>query len=104
MASESELSKLQAVKELIFGQEIQDYDAEFKSIHKQLAENKAKNEEDTLNQQKALEQLEKAITGRIDRLELELIKRITALDHKKADRAKLGKMLIQIGEKLQDNS
>jgi hypothetical protein len=25
MASESELSKLQAVKELIFGQEIQDY-------------------------------------------------------------------------------
>ena len=54
MASESELSKLQAVKELIFGQEIQDYDAEFKSIHKQLGENKAKNEEDTLHQQKAL--------------------------------------------------
>ena len=27
MATESELSKLQAVKELIFGKEIQDYDA-----------------------------------------------------------------------------
>ncbi|MFT5821545.1 MAG: hypothetical protein ACI8ZM_002798 [Crocinitomix sp.] len=103
MASESELSKLQAVKELIFGQEIQNYDAEFKEIHKEIDENKAQNTEDTLNQQKALNQLEKAITARIDRLEVDLMKKIAVLDNKKADRAKLGKMLIQIGEKLQDN-
>lgn len=103
MASESELSKLQAVKELIFGQEIQDYDAEFKEIHKAIGENKAQNAEDTVNQEKALNQLEKAITSRIDRLEADLMKKITALDNKKTDRAKLGKMLIQIGEKLQDN-
>ena len=103
MASESELSKLQAVKELIFGQEIQNYDAEFKDIHKQIGDNKTQNIEDTLNQEKALSHLEKTITARIDRLEADLIKRLTILDNKKADRAKLGKMLIQIGEKLQDN-
>lgn len=102
MASDSELSKLQAVKELIFGKEIQDYDAEFKKIHSIIAANKAKSDEDNLNQQKALDNLEKSITGRIDRLEAELTKKIALLDNKKADRAKLGKMLIQIGEKLQD--
>lgn len=103
MASESELSKLQAVKELIFGQEIQNYDAEFKEIHKEIDENKTQNSEDTANQQKALNQLEKSITSRIDRLEADLMKKIAVLDNKKTDRAKLGKLLIQIGEKLQDN-
>jgi hypothetical protein len=103
MASESELSKLQAVKELIFGQEIQNYDAEFKDIHKQIDDNKIQNAEDTVNQQKALSLLEKTITSRIDRLEADLIKKIAVLDNKKTDRAKLGKLLIQIGEKLQDN-
>lgn len=103
MASESELSKLQAVKELIFGQEIQDYDAEFKKIHEKIDNNKAISDNDNANQEKALASLEKLITSRIDRLEADLLKKIAILDNKKADRAKLGKMLIQIGEKLQDN-
>lgn len=103
MASESELSKLQAVKELIFGQEIQNYDAEFKEIHKTIAANEAKSNENNIAQQKALDSLEKAITGRIDRLEADLMKKIAGLENRKTDRAKLGKLLIQIGEKLQDN-
>ena len=102
MATESELSKLQAVKELIFWKEIQDYDAEFKNIHRLINENKAKGDQDNIDQIKALDNLEKNITARIDRLEAEVMKRIALLDNKKADRAKLGKMLIQIGEKLQD--
>lgn len=103
MASDSELSKLQAVKELIFGQEIQDYDAEFKKLHEAIDSNTNKNAEDTAAQEKALSALEKAITNRIDRLEADLMKKIANLENKKTDRAKLGKMLIQIGEKLQDN-
>ncbi len=102
MASDSELSKLQAVKELIFGKEIQDYDLEFKNIHKIISENKAQSDAEHASQLQALDQAEKAITARIDKLEAELIKRITLLDNKKTDRAKLGKMLIQLGEKMQD--
>jgi hypothetical protein len=102
MASESDLSKIQAVKELIFGQEIQNYDAEFKEINSKIAKNAAQAIEDANSQSKALNELEKAISNRIDRLEADLIKKLTQLDDKKADRAKLGKMLIQIGEKLQD--
>jgi|GEM_PF-2177655 len=102
MATDTELSKLQAVKELIFGKEIQDYDAEFKNIHKLISDNKAKSDQDNADQMKALDQLEKNISARIDRLEAEVMKKIALLDNKKADRAKLGKMLIQIGEKLQD--
>lgn len=103
MASDSELSKLQAVKELIFGQEIQDYSAEFKNIHDTLDAIQAKSDADNAATGKALEQLQKTITSRIDRLEADLTKKLGILDDKKADRAKLGKMLIQIGEKLQDN-
>lgn len=103
MASESELSKIQAVKELIFGQEIQNYDAEFKEIHRLIDNNAAQNAADTNQQQKALNNLEKVITSRIDKLEADLMKKIANLENKKTDRAKLGKMLIQIGEKLQNN-
>ncbi len=103
MASEDELSKLQAVKELIFGQEIQDYDAEFREINTNISSIQEKSNSDWNKQQKALESLEKAITNRINRLENDLMKKIVNLENKKTDRAKLGKMLIQIGEKLQDN-
>jgi len=102
MATDSELSKLQAVKELIFGKEIQDYDAEFKNIHKLINENKANSDQNNADQLKALDNLEKSITARIDKLEAEVMKRIALLDNKKTDRAKLGKLLIQMGEKLQD--
>ena len=103
MAADSELSKLQAVKELIFGKEIQDYDAEFKRIHEAIALNRDTNSTDTENLEKALDKLEKQLTARIDKLEAEMLKKIAHLDDKKTDRAKLGKMLIQIGEKLQNN-
>ena len=103
MASEDELSKLQAVKELIFGQEIQNYDTEFKEINTKISSIQDKSDSDWAKQQKALENLEKTITSRINRLEGDLMKKIANLENKKADRAKLGKMLIQIGEKLQDN-
>jgi hypothetical protein len=102
MATVSELSKLQAVKGLIFGKEIQDYDTEFKNIHALINENKVKGDQDIIDQFKALDNLEKNITARIVRLEAEVMKRIVLLDNKKVDRAKLAKMLIQIGEKRQD--
>lgn len=104
MASESELSKLQAVKELIFGQEIEDYSAEFKKIHQLITDNAIKIDSNNTNLEKTIADLEKSINNRIDKLEAEMLKKINLLDNKKTDRAKLGKMLIQIGEKLQDNS
>lgn len=103
MANDSELSKLQAVKELIFGQEIQDYDAEFKKIHDSIHDVETKSVDDWNKQQKALKALEKTITSRIDKLESDLLRKLANLENKKTDRAKLGKLLIQIGEKLQDN-
>ena len=103
MANDSELSKLQAVKELIFGQEIKDYDSEFKHLHKLIENNKDQHASDNSKQEKALQHLEKVITSRIDRLEADLLNKVTNLENKKTDRAKLGKLLIQIGEKLQDS-
>lgn len=102
MATDSELSKLQVVKELIFGKEIQDYNAELKNIHKLIIENKANSDQNNADQLKALDTLEKNITACIDKLEAEVMKRIALIDNKKTYRAKLEKLLIQMGEKLQD--
>ena len=102
MADESDLSKLQAVKELIFGQEIKNYDSEFKNIHETIEKNSSSIEKVLHLQEKLFEKLEKTLTLRIDRVETDMQKKIATLEDKKTDRAKLGKLLIQIGEKLQD--
>ncbi|WP_027419761.1 hypothetical protein [Crocinitomix catalasitica] len=102
MASDSDLSKIQAVKELIFGQEIQNYDTEFKEINARSLKNEEKSKNDYIALNNAISNLEKSVSARIDRLEADLNKKLALLDDKKTDRAKLGKMLIQIGEKLQD--
>ena len=102
MASESDLSKLQAVKELIFGQEIQNYDAEFKEINNRFNRVEEKSRSDAQEQLASLATLEKTIMARLDKMENEFTKKMAQLEDKKTDRAKLGKLLIQIGEKLQD--
>jgi len=95
------LSKIQAVKELIFGEEIQDYGQQFRDISSELEsirdlilENK--NENDRLR-----EELEKATESSMQKMETKLLEKIQKLQDTKTDRAKLGKMLVQIGEKLQ---
>lgn len=100
-ASVAELSKLQAVKELIFGQEIQDYSKQFKEIedkfealHSLLDDTKQ-----LLNEK--IDLLDKELNGKLVKVEEQLIAKIEKLQASKTDRDKLGKLLISVGEKLQ---
>lgn len=97
-------TKIEAIKNLIFGENIQAYDSEFDNI-----------KNDILAKKKALENLIEEVRSEliqnIDNLSTDLNIRITELesnienklddlDEKKVDRRQLGQLLVSLGEKI----
>lgn len=96
--------RLEAIKNLIFGENIQQIDSEFQL----LKEHVEKRKEELVN---LIETTEKELTSAIDNLETDLNIRITnleskldenieELEHKKVDRKILGDLLVGLGEKI----
>lgn len=91
-------SKIDAIKDIIFGedyaalrQSLRDLDAKLDAELSQL--------HDKLSA--VISDVDKTINNRIDNLEMDLKSEIDRLDHHKADRFKLGKMLEEVGKNLQ---
>jgi len=97
-------SKIEAIKQLIFGENIQAYDSEFETLKK-----------DILSKKKALEKLMEEVGDelrlsidnlstdiniRLSELESSLEDKIENLDEKSVDKNALGKLLIELGEKV----
>ena len=97
-------TKIEAIKNLIFGENIQEYNSEFDTI-----------KNDILAKKKALETLIEEVRSEliqnIDNLSTDLNIRITELesnienklddmDEKKVDRRQLGQLLVSLGEKI----
>jgi len=97
-------SKIEAIKNLIFGENIAAYNSEFESVKKDIASKKKELEDfidDTrkeLNQ--AIDNLSTDINIRITELEDTLAEKAEALDSKKVDKETLGDLLITLGEKI----
>jgi len=101
----SDVQRIDAIKELIFGENMQEYDAEFKDVKDLIAKTK----------QDLIDQLEQAREGLIDDIEKlrtnmneqldELRKdtdnRIYDLQDAKTDRRELAKMLHDVADKLE---
>lgn len=96
--------RLEAIKNLIFGENIQQIDAEFDSIKNHIE--KRKEEIEAL-----IEETHKELSVSIDNLSTDLNIRITELEgkvndktdelnHKKVDRNLLGSLLVSMGEKI----
>jgi archaellum component FlaC len=98
-------SKIELIKNLIFGENIQAYDSEFELLKK-----------DILSKKKALEELIEAVRTdlrmsiddvstdiniRITELEDKLDTRFEDLEQNQLDKKELGDLLIQLGEKIQ---
>lgn len=96
--------RLEAIKNLIFGENIQEIDREFQLIKEHIEKRK-------LELENLIEITHKELNTAIDNLETDLNIRITDLDtkleenvedlnHKKVDRKTLGNMLVAMGEKI----
>lgn len=97
-------SKIETIKNLIFGENIKAYDSEFETLKKDL---ETKREE----LKKYIEEVHQELNGLVDNLSTDLNIRLTALEDKfndradqlddeKVDRSKLGDLLIKMGENI----
>ena len=98
-------SRIAAVRDLIFGENMQQYDQDFNEVSNQIAElRKAtdKNLESLASSlQNKIDALQKATEVSIEKLTTDIDKKLERLDDAKADRKKLGKALEKIALMLQ---
>jgi hypothetical protein len=97
-------SKIDAIKQLIFGENIIEYNSEFEAVKQDIL-NKKQELENLIDDVKAellqnIDNLSTDINIRITELENTLEDKADALDDKKLDRRLFGDLLIKLGEKI----
>ncbi|QTE22905.1 hypothetical protein [Polaribacter cellanae] len=99
-------SRIAAVRDLIFGENIQQYNTEFADVYdriKVLQNETQKNLNDSVTDlENKLADLESLMEHKFQDLNNDLDKRLADLDDEKADRRKLGKALEKIALMLQE--
>ncbi|MEM6721662.1 MAG: fructose 1,6-bisphosphatase [Bacteroidota bacterium] len=97
-------TKIEAIKNLIFGENIQEYNSEFDNIKndilakKQALENLIEEVRSELIQN--IDNLSTDLNIRITELESNIENKLDDLDEKKVDRRQLGQLLITLGENI----
>ena len=97
-------SKIEAIKNLIFGDNIQAYDSEFETLKQDIL-NKKKVLEELIEEvgsdlRKSIDDISTDVNIRITELEQSLEDRFENLEMKSVDKNTLGKLLIELGEKV----
>lgn len=99
-------TRIAAVRDLIFGENIQRYDSEFEDVYDKIKSLKESSEkslsEAVTNIENKLADLESLVDHKFQDLNDDLDKRLADLDDEKADRRKLGKALEKIAQMLQE--
>lgn len=97
-------SKIDAIKQLIFGENMQAYDSEFETLKQDIL-NKKEALENLIDEVKTellqnIDNLSTDINIRITELEASLQEKTKDLDDKKLDRRLLGELFTKLGEKI----
>ena len=97
-------SQITAIRDILFGNNMQAYEAEFNAIKDLVAQNKA-NTDEQLQQQlsqinESLNNLEQRLMLAIKKNHEEVLEELRKLDNAKLDKVQLGKMFIEIGNKM----
>lgn len=99
-------SKIEAIKNLIFGENIQAYDSEFESLKQDILDKKKileeLIEEVRLDLKTAIDNVATDVNIRITELEDTLGDRIESLEENHVTKGTLGKLLIDLGEKVRN--
>lgn len=99
-------SRIAAVRDLIFGENIQQYNTEFDDVYSKIKSLKEETEnnlsESVTNIERKLADLESLMDNKFQDLNEDLERRLADLDDEKTDRKKLGKALEKIALMLQE--
>lgn len=99
-------SRIEAVRDLIFGENIQEYNSEFAAVYDKiqaLKEESQRNLEEAVTQiESSLADLERLVDHKVQDLTADLNKGLEELDNAKVDRHKLGQALEKIALMLQE--
>ena len=97
-------SQITAIRDILFGNNMQAYEAEFNAVKQTVEQNKAETNEQL---QQQYNQITESLNGLEQRLMLvikknqeDLLEELRKLDNAKLDRAQLGRMFIEIGNKI----
>jgi hypothetical protein len=96
----SEIAKIDAIKEIIFGQNMRQYDKEFNDLRDYINTNLNAIDKEFTAVRKAIDDLDKKPNAKMESNQQKLLEELAKVDEKKLDRKKLGKMLMDIGEKI----
>lgn len=101
---EEAASKIEIIKNLIFGENIETYDSEFELLKKDIQEKKRVLEEliEEVRQdlKTAIDNVSTDVNIRITELEDKIEDKIETLETNKLDKKMLGRLLIDLGEKV----
>ena len=105
-AKEVNSSKIEAIKNLIFGENIAEYNSGFEAIKNDILEKKTALEDLIATTQtelnEAIDNLGTDLNIRITNLEDNLATKFDNLNEKKVDRKQLGDLLIKLGSKISE--
>ena len=90
--------KLNAIKEIIFGENIKAYESEFKQLKDEIIHQKSAIDQEIAAVKNEIRQMMKEVGEKMDSLRAEL----KALDKAKSDRNKLGELLEEMAKKLKE--
>ena len=101
---EKSTSKIETIRNLIFGETIESYDSEFELVKRDILDKK-KTLEDLIEQVKgdlstAVDNIATDVNIRITEVEKSLDSRMENIENDTVDKKMLGKLLIQLGEKI----
>jgi len=104
MSKEEDNHKLEAVKELIFGQNMKEYDSKFTKLEalitKKNEDHKKSLSDSTQKIKEIIQQQNKELISKINKLEKLLAEKTSELHQNKTDRATLSQLLHEIADKL----
>lgn len=99
-------SKLEAIKNLIFGENIAQYNSEFDQVKKEIAKRKADLEDyiDEVRKEltQSIDNLGTDLNIRISDLEESLTDKLDTLESTKVNKTALGELLVELGERIKE--
>ncbi len=103
-STEDSSSKLEAIKNLIFGENIAEYNSEFETLKRDI-DSKKKDLESYIDEvrkelMQSIDNLSTDVNIRITDLENSLQDKTDTLNNKKVDKKVLGQLLVSLGEKI----